>query len=521
MDKSFNILALNGGGVRGLFQAVFLSLLKKEFAYPLFNYFDLIVGTSTGAIIGMALALDVDPQLITEMYKKDASSIFKNNIWDVFTKGGRYDQSALKSKLDDIFGSKQLRDCKTNVLFSATSVDHFTHRIFTNYEKDTDKGLSATEVVLSSAAAPTYFNSIRLSGQDSAFVDGGMWVNNPSLLAILYANKELDIPLDYIKLISIGTGKIPQGLSFDEFNRIRPYSIKAVDVVLNLMFNSQDSYANEYMNLLINRNNRVVINPTLKSVIAMDDTVTAVSELPPLAETMFARQKEEIKALIGTKKQSDCGCLKRTEFVPENLILDSGISGFYPSRDYYSVCRKDCSTIDKYINTATSSISMISINLMTGIAFTDICNVIEKKLSIPNFQVIISLLDPSCSYLMKSIASVLDKTEKELSEDIYLTLTKLFDFRKKIKDSSQKKRFSIKVHKSLPFGSAIMLDTDKVNGKIQIETKPYKAILNKSFGFEVINVGKDSLYATLLKGYNSLIEDGTNVTENWIKKNKS
>jgi len=519
MDKSFNILSLNGGGIRGLFQAEFLSLLKKELDNPIYTYFDLIAGTSTGAIIGMALALDIHPQLIVEMYRKDGSAIFNNNFWDVITKGGRYDQNVLKSKLESIFGAKQLQNCKTKVIFTATSIDHFTHRIFTNSEENSDKDLSVTDVVLSSSAAPTYFNSVKLLGANSAFVDGGMWVNNPALLAVLYANKKLNIPIDHIKLISIGTGKIPQGLSFDKFNNIRPYSLKSIDSVLSIMFNSQASYADEYMGLLIDKDNRVVVNPTLKTSISMDDTTTAISELPPLAESEFIQKKDKIKELISAKK-GDYGYLKRIDFVPEKLILESGVSAFYPSRDYYAKYRKDCNTIDKYINTACSSIKMISINLMTGITFTDICNVIKSKLSNSNFQVEISLLDPSCDYLMKSIASVLSKTEKELSEEIYSTINKLFKFRQGIKDSSRKKRLILKVHSSLPFGSAIMIDTETSTGKIQIETKPYKAILNKSFGFEVINIGKDCLYTTLLEGYTSLLNDGTNITESWLKKNK-
>lgn len=517
MNKSFNILSLNGGGIKGLFQASFLNLLRQELPNPIYTYFDLIAGTSTGAIIGMALALDVDPQLIVAMYKKDGSSIFKNHFWDVVTKGGRYDQKILKSKLKSIFKSKQLRDCKTEVLFSATSVDHFEHKVFTRNEGGSNEGLLAIDVVLSSSAAPTYFNSVKLSGQDSAFLDGGMWVNNPSLLAVLYANKKLDIPLDCIKLISIGTGKTPKGLSFDEFNKIRPYSLKSVESILNVMFDSQASYADEYSDLLLNKGHKIVINPALKNPIAMDDVSKAIVDLPPLAERIFNQKKDEIKLLLDNKQNDSY--VKRASLVPEKLILEAGISAFYPSRDYYAKFRKDCSTIDKYINTATTSIIMISINLMTGIAFTDICNVIKKKLSIPNFQVTISLLNPSCDYLMRSVASVLSKTEKELSKEIYSTLTNLFRFKNSLQNSSLKKRFILKVHNSLPFGSAIMIDTDS-SGKIQIETKPYKSILNKSFGFEAIDTGANSVYHSLLEGYTSLLKDGTIITENWIKKNK-
>jgi len=58
----------------------------------------------------------------------------------------------------------------------------------------------------------------------------------------------------------------------------------------------------------------------------------------------------------------------------------------------------------------------------------------------------------------------------------------LIAFRKQLSKSS-KKRFEIRTHKSIPFGSAIIIDYDSTFGKIQIETKPYKQPLKKSFAF--------------------------------------
>ena len=72
----FRILALSGGGVRGVFQAVYLARLAKELGSPLQNHFDLIAGTSTGALIGLAVALNVALQRIVDFYSNEAPKVF-------------------------------------------------------------------------------------------------------------------------------------------------------------------------------------------------------------------------------------------------------------------------------------------------------------------------------------------------------------------------------------------------------------------------------------------------------------
>ena len=70
----------------------------------------------------------------------------------------------------------------------------------------------------------------------------------------------------------------------------------------------------------------------------------------------------------------------------------------------------------------------------------------------------------------------------------------------------------IRVHPALPFGSAIMLDHRGAGGKIQIETKPYKAGLQKSFAFEVVRMEPDGLYDVLGSAYDALLADGRTVS---------
>lgn len=189
-------------------------------------------------------------------------------------------------------------------------------------------------------------------------------------------------------------------------------------------------------------------------------------------------------------------------------IYKIGLSAFYSSRDDYSKYRDDASSIDKYINRAKESICMVSITLATGIPVDDICGVLKIKLKQNrNFKIVISLLNPYNNELYKTIMPLFKQSEKTLQENTISALKTLVDFRKSLKKDEQE-RFTIKVHQTLPFGSAIILDGDTENGTIQIETKPYDVGMRKSFAFEIQN-NNSAFYDTLKQSYYKLIDDGT------------
>lgn len=196
--------------------------------------------------------------------------------------------------------------------------------------------------------------------------------------------------------------------------------------------------------------------------------------------------------------------------VPEEVveqISKIGLSAFYSSRDDYSKYREGASSIDKYINRAKESICMVSITLATGISVDDICKVLREKLrQNSNFKIVISLLNPYNCELYKTIMPLFKQSEKTLQENTISALKTLVDFRQKLKEDEQE-RFIIKVHQTLPFGSAIILDGDTESGTIQIETKPYDVGMRKSFAFEIQNNSSD-FYDTLKQSYCKLIADG-------------
>lgn len=191
------------------------------------------------------------------------------------------------------------------------------------------------------------------------------------------------------------------------------------------------------------------------------------------------------------------------------MISQAGVSAFYQSRKDYAVFRADACSIDSYCATATDSLHMISINLMTGVPFDGLCSMLADKLKGSlSFTATISLLNPWKRELMESLAPVLDMTAEDLAKSIKDTLSALSKMKNGL-SKEEKKRFQIKVHDAIPFGSAIIIDGKSGKGKIQIETKPFKAPLKSSFGFEISDQGTNPLYTNLCGGYLRLIQDGT------------
>lgn len=176
------------------------------------------------------------------------------------------------------------------------------------------------------------------------------------------------------------------------------------------------------------------------------------------------------------------------------------------SRDHYVKVR-EASTIDGYVDTARREIVIVSINLMTGVPFDGLCDVLTRRLNsdVSPVQVTISLLNPWKEHLMAAIAPSIGTAR--LSESIQDTPRSLWDMRQGLSQKGRD-RFTLRLHNAVPFASAIMLDADEANGRIQLETKPYKAPLKKSFAMEFRDVGEDCLYQTIRASYRRLIAEG-------------
>lgn len=233
-SKPKRILSLDGGGIRGALSLGYLKkietiLRKKENNpnYVLSDYFDLIGGTSTGAIIASLLALGKPVDEIKDMYMELGGEIFagKRNWWNPletyrFFKSEFSEKSLvknLKKYLGDItLGSERI---KTGLCIVAKRADTNSTWFFLNHPKglfyESNQNIPLWQLLRASSAAPSYFipQSIDIgNGEIAAFVDGGVsMANNPSLNLLMIATMK-GFPFKWklgeenLKLVSIGTG---------------------------------------------------------------------------------------------------------------------------------------------------------------------------------------------------------------------------------------------------------------------------------------------------------------------------
>ena len=291
---------------------------------------------------------------------------------------------------------------------------------------------------------------------------------------------------------------------------MRKFSFKAVETVFELMFSSQSSFADLYSKEVLGNDNYLRVSANLEEAIALDDVKNAISKLPAKAEQAAEIFNVKFKKLVEkTTCESDyLQSIDREQLISDYLVKETGLTAFYPTRDYYTT-RKDASSIHNYVDQAKEKLVMVSINLVTGINFDDLRKVLERKLENRNnkFEATISFLNPEKEYLMESLCDVFEKSKEEIAKDINERIILLKNFRKQLSANAQK-RLTINVHNSIPFGSAIIMDYDKPFGRIQIETKAYKVPMGKAFAFEVVPMRQNGIFNNLLEGYLTLINEG-------------
>lgn len=195
--RPFQILSIDGGGIKGLYSAVILADFEERYG-QLYKHFDLICGTSTGGIIALALAAGIPAKEIVNLYVKHGPIIFpyKNPIYrlmqtfkQIFIKS-KYSDEKLRSALKSVFGEKRIKDCKTYVLIPTSNITTGKPCIIKTDHGDRlnrDSNHLLVDVALATAAAPAYFPIQKIPtmpNSDDQFVDGGLYGNNPSLFGI-------------------------------------------------------------------------------------------------------------------------------------------------------------------------------------------------------------------------------------------------------------------------------------------------------------------------------------------------
>lgn len=302
------MLSLDGGGIRGLYSACLLELIEERLTdgRGVGDYFDLIAGTSTGGIIAVGLGFSKSARSLATLYRDDGQRIFPperyrqtkrpmQNYGENLCRP-KYDHRSLEALLYREMGDGFLGQSKSRLVVPSFMVPSSEVAVLkTDHHPDykRDHKMAAWEVCRATSAAPTFFAPHERNGR--GFVDGGLWANNPVLVAVTEALSAFAINPDQLQVLSIGTGNQPFEISLKE---ARGGLWQWKEVVSGAMSLSTDNSAAQVA-LMIGSERVVRIEPERQiAIIEMDDWQEAIRHLPDAALASFSENKKRLSSFF-------------------------------------------------------------------------------------------------------------------------------------------------------------------------------------------------------------------------------
>lgn len=299
-EENFNVLALDGGGTRGIYAAQILANIEQNFQVSIKDCFDLIAGTSTGSIIAGAIATDIRMQKIVQIFECKASQIFrkKHYLSPLFI-SSRYSKKPLEKVLDTDLPSITLGEIVTPLMIMGSDISTGGVYVFkSKYPEESnavyvrDQDVQLRDAVVASCSAPLFFDPQKVG--DSLLADGGLWANNPSVISFTEAISKFEKKIEQIKILSIGTGHTATKM----YNQRHRWGLltgwgreKFISYILDLQ-----SQASTNMTQLLLKENYLRLDPTIDNW-ALDD-VTHLGNLKALANKDFTENARKIKAFM-------------------------------------------------------------------------------------------------------------------------------------------------------------------------------------------------------------------------------
>ncbi|HYK05170.1 MAG TPA: patatin-like phospholipase family protein [Thermoanaerobaculia bacterium] len=209
------ILSLDGGGAKGFYTLGVLKEIEGMIDCPLYQRFDLIFGTSTGAIIASLIALGYGIEQIHALYKEHVPRVMKARTPHAKT-------AALAALSHDVFGERTFADAKTALGIVATKWIIERPMIFkASVEQAHGRtstfipgfGVSIADAVRASCSAYPFFERttvVTASGDKVELIDGGYCANNPTLYAIADAVNGMKKDPANLRVVSVGVGVYPE-----------------------------------------------------------------------------------------------------------------------------------------------------------------------------------------------------------------------------------------------------------------------------------------------------------------------
>lgn len=221
-ERPIRVLSLDGGGIKGLTQAVILAKMEEELDKPISEIFDLIAGTSIGGVMALGLSVPDEnnqPKFkasdFVRLFTQQSSEVFSASMYHKISTafgllGPKYETIGFENLLEEYLGDTRLSQALVPVLITGYHVEGSTGIEFSSKEAHdfpTEKDCLMREVGLATAAAPVFFDLADVNyswGTIKSVADGALYSSNPALLA--YVNAKRLYPNRQIEVVSLGTG---------------------------------------------------------------------------------------------------------------------------------------------------------------------------------------------------------------------------------------------------------------------------------------------------------------------------
>jgi len=213
----FRVLAVSGGGFLGLFAAGVLARLEAQAGEPLARRFDLIAGTSVGAVLASMLACEVPMADVVALFRRHGPDVFSprelpsgpvSRLLDLSRSvlGPKYSGDALRSALRERLGERTLADTLHPLVLPAVNVTRCVSKVFKSPHARGSRGderVRLVDATMASCAAPAYFPAIAIGGQ--LYADGGLFAVAPDQVALHEAQHFMGVEPERVRMLSIGT----------------------------------------------------------------------------------------------------------------------------------------------------------------------------------------------------------------------------------------------------------------------------------------------------------------------------
>ncbi|RAM53175.1 MAG: patatin [Hapalosiphonaceae cyanobacterium JJU2] len=345
-NTKYKILAIDGGGIRGIIPALILAEIEKRTQKQIFSLFDLITGTSSGGILALGLTkprLNPDPsnsspiaeysaEDLVKLFAEYGAEIFYEPFWekilgkieDIFIQP-KYSSQSREEIFKQYFGDAFLATNLTEVFVPSYDIEQRIPVFFTNKVEKQQTGshnfrklclgFTLTDAALATSATPTYFPPHRIPTTHNTngfytLVDGGLVANNPAHLAILEAqmgkqeNKQI-LNLEEILVVSLGTGSLT---SVYPYNEVKNWGLLQWGIpLLNMVFDGGSEVIAGQLERLFASSEQAIKNSYYRfqtflpsDLEVIDNTKPEnIRQLKALAHELITKKTQEIDELCG------------------------------------------------------------------------------------------------------------------------------------------------------------------------------------------------------------------------------